>query len=185
MCDASNQSHQLDTLANHVAGTGGEVLPEKSVLSIVWTGDTTGLVVIAKNKYVHHYIQSRMRPMRLKRLISPLVNKCSEEKEGCIRVPIGRPSEDSLERTVMEGGRVCHTSEYWKATECCDGGAGTETGRTHQIRVHLKYIGPIIKAACAIMMESELRHGCDRQALHAVKLNLTLPQAVSWNFPQD
>lgn len=173
------KSHQEDTLANFVAhyweerGTPGKIRFVNRL-----DRDTTGLVVIAKNKYVHHYIQSRMKTEQVKKTYVAFVNNVPKEEAGCIRASIGRPSEESLIRTVMKGGKESVT--HYRVLENYRNAAMVElvleTGRTHQIRVHLQYIGCPIIGDSLYNTDQNPNYGIGRQALHAAKLNLTLPK---------
>ncbi|MEG0309626.1 MAG: RluA family pseudouridine synthase [Eubacterium sp.] len=173
------KSHQEDTLANFIAfywQKCGTVSKIRFVNRLDM--DTTGLVIVAKNKYVNHYIQSRMKTDMVKKTYLAFVNGVPEKDEGTICAPIGRPSEDSFERIVMSSGKESTT--HYKVLEHYKNAAllklVLETGRTHQIRVHLRHIGyPIIGDSLYNCDENNC-YGMKRQALHATQLNLILPK---------
>lgn len=173
------RSHQEDTLANFVAWYWQEKqTPHKVRFVNRLDRDTTGLVLIAKNKYVHHYIQSRMKTDQIKKTYLAFVNGTPEQPKGCIDAPIGRPSEDSIERKVMKNGKPSVT--YYEVLERYHNASllklTLETGRTHQLRVHLSHMGwPIIGDPLYNKMQQP-DYGMTHQALHAWKLELVLPK---------
>ncbi len=175
------KSHQLDTLANYIS----YYWQDKGISAKIrfinrLDRDTTGIVAIAKNKYVHHYVQNQMNSGKVKKVYHAFVHGKLPCQEGTINAPIGQPYEDSIHRIVMDGGKTSVTrykvlEEYQKASlvELI-----LETGRTHQIRVHLKHLGnPIIGDPLyhGDDSESEVFEIC-HQALHAQTLELSLPR---------
>ncbi len=109
--------------------------------------DTTGLLMIAKNNKAHEILAKELEEKKTKRKYVALVWGVIEEDTATIDAPIGRSSKDRKKMDVVAGGKkaVTHITvleRYKDATliEC-----ELETGRTHQIRVHLNYIGhPIV-----------------------------------------
>ncbi len=172
-------SHQEDTLANFVAwywqkkGT-----PHKVRFVNRLDRDTTGLVVMAKNKYVHHYIQSRMKSDAVEKTYLAFVNGVPSPAVGCINAPIDRPSEDSIERKVMASGKPSVT--HYETLETYQDAAllklRLETGRTHQIRVHLSHMGWPIIGDSLYNKSGMPDYGMAHQALHAWQLQLVLPK---------
>jgi len=105
--------------------------------------DTTGLLLIAKNDIAHNKLSEDLKNKTVKRVYYCLVDGVILENDGIINAPIGRDPENRLKYTVIEGGKesitTFHVLERFKNktfVECV-----LKTGRTHQIRVHFKYIG--------------------------------------------
>ena len=175
------KSHQLDTLANYISYYWQERDISAKIRFINRLDrDTTGIVAIAKNKYVHHYVQNEMNSGKVTKIYHAFVHGKLPSAEGIINAPIGQPYEDSIHRIVMDLGKPSVTryrvlEEYKKASlvELI-----LETGRTHQIRVHLKYLGnPIIGDPLYHRDDLALNcFGMSHQALHARSLELSIPQ---------
>jgi len=131
--------------------------------------DTSGLVMIAKNPYGQQVISNQMIANEVDKVYYAVVEGIFEEKEGTINLPIGRRDEGDIERVVMEEGQQSVT--HYKVVEELDGASlieiNLETGRTHQIRVHMSHIGHSLIGDTLYGKESNL---IDRQALHAKSL---------------
>jgi 23S rRNA pseudouridine1911/1915/1917 synthase len=67
--------------------------------------DTSGVILIAKNKYAHHFIQQQMHEGKIAKTYYALAEGIIKEKNGIINVPIGKIEEASTERTVFEDGK--------------------------------------------------------------------------------
>lgn len=182
------KEYQEKTLANYIAGYYEKTNQNHKIRFVNRLDrDTTGLVIIAKNKFVHHYIQSRMKTDDVKKTYIALAEGKLEKKEGKIDLPIFRPSPESIERVIDDQGLPSVTNykvlqELPDATlvEC-----ELETGRTHQIRVHLKAIGNPIIGDPLYNPESVEKYNFDRQALHSYKLELKLPKRGKQVFQAD
>lgn len=184
------KSHQLDTLANRVAAHWNNNGTHQIVRFLNRLDrDTSGLVVIAKNKYVHHYVQSKMTTEAVQKTYRAFVHGIPSEETGIIDAPIKRVSDYDISREVDSSGKRAITHyrvlEKYKNTSLLE--LKLETGRTHQIRVHLQYLGHSIigdslyrNVASAENLESEKPIG--RQALHAVKIALPLPKTGICEF---
>lgn len=105
--------------------------------------DTTGLLMVAKNDKAHEILAKELEEKKTKRKYIALVWGVIEEDTATIDAPIGRDPKDRKKMAVVSGGKPSIThievlKRYKDATliECV-----LETGRTHQIRVHLNYIG--------------------------------------------
>ncbi len=106
--------------------------------------DTTGLLMVAKNDFAHEHLSLQLRNHTVKRCYIALVYGVISEDRGRIDAPIGRDSQTDRKRmAVVEGGKNAVTNfkvlerfKDYTLIEC-----ELETGRTHQIRVHMKYIG--------------------------------------------
>ncbi len=109
--------------------------------------DTAGIVVFAKNDYIHECLIKQMRNKIYVKKYIGLVEGIFEEKSGTINAPISRKSGSIIEREVNEEGDMAIT-HYKVIKEYNDISLVEfilETGRTHQIRVHSKYVNhPLI-----------------------------------------
>lgn len=140
--------------------------------------NTSGLVIIAKNSYTHNNISNQMSLGSVDKYYKALVEGSTETK-GSIDAPIGRLHEDDLQRVVHENGKHCLT-HYWKEKQLDISEdeklslmlIKLETGRTHQIRVHMKHIGHPLLADDLYNKTSPL---INRQALHCYKMSFDHP----------
>lgn len=183
------RSHQSGTLANAVTyyfrSKGDD-----SIIRLInrLDRDTSGLVIIGKSQYAHMAMAKKMETNEIKKSYITIVE--GELKgQGTINAPIGRPSEDSLMRCVMDNGqnsithyKVLKSSKSMSMVEVL-----LETGRCHQIRVHMKHIGHTIVGDTLYGKESNL---VKRQALHAYKLEFNtirdnIPLQILSNIPRD
>ena len=105
--------------------------------------DTSGLLMVAKNDYSHNSLVEQLKNKTTKRLYIALVYGVINENKGRINAPIGRDKTDRKKMAVVEDGKEAVTNftvlerfDGYTLIEC-----KLETGRTHQIRVHMKYIG--------------------------------------------
>ncbi len=105
--------------------------------------DTSGLLMVAKNDLAHQSLAEQLRNKTNKREYLALVYGQIKEDEGTIDAPLGRNPQDRKKQAVVKGGR--HAVTHFKVIKRYDNftliKCILETGRTHQIRVHMKYIG--------------------------------------------
>lgn len=155
--------------------------------------DTSGLIVVAKNDIAHRALSEGFATRSLRKVYVALVQGDVKGEQGTVDLPISR---DIVRRTRMTtrraGGRVAIS--HWRALERIEGPYGRftllevriETGRTHQIRVHLQatghpVVGDTLYGAAHQMRpvkgapESALPLLLDRNFLHAAELDLTHP----------
>ncbi len=137
--------------------------------------DTSGLMVVAKNSYCQNDYTNQMKENTVEKRYKAIVRGIVESDEGTIDLPIGRPDPDHVRRGVMEGGAPSVT--HYKVLDRYNGYSLVEllleTGRTHQIRVHMSHIGhPVLGDWLYEGLNPNL---IDRQALHAAELTFTHP----------
>ena len=181
------KGYPYGTLANGVLYYFKE-RDEKCIVRLVSRLDmyTSGLIIIAKNQFSHmalardmHGATTQVGDMQSKtfeKSYMAVVHGNMKNKTGTIDLPIGNPNEDSAKREVWEEGQRSIT--HYEVIESFKNGdlikATLETGRTHQIRVHLSHIGhPLYGDSLYGVEESDY---IDRQALHAYKLIIPHPR---------
>lgn len=138
--------------------------------------NTSGLVIVAKNAYAHHTLSTAMSENKVEKKYITVVDGIIKENEGTIDEPIYRPTEDSIKRIIDERGQSSVT--HYKVIERLENATvlevSLETGRTHQIRVHMAHIGHgIIGDELYGYVDEDL---INRQALHAYKLEFEQPR---------
>lgn len=104
--------------------------------------DTSGLLVVAKNDHTHLALTEQLAKQNVKRVYEALVHGSIEHESGMIDAPIGRDPKNRLRMAVVKEGKpavthftVLQNFDHFTHVEC-----QLETGRTHQIRVHMQYI---------------------------------------------
>lgn len=153
--------------------------------------DTSGLVAIAKNPHCQSSFMKQSQAGLVEKRYMAVVKGIMQPDGGTIDLPLGRPYEDSVQRAVMENGSPSVT--HYKVLERFPSGftmleLQLETGRTHQIRVHLSHIGyPIVSDHLYGVEEHDL---IGRQALHAKKLSMIHPVtgekiSLDTDLPED
>lgn len=151
--------------------------------------DTSGILLIAKNRYAHHRMSQAHQDMMMQKTYVALIEGKMKRKEGEINAPIGRRENDGIKREVMEDGqtaitkyRVLKEGEKFSLVELTP-----VTGRTHQLRCHMAYIGyPLIGDS---LYGGNMEY-MNRQALHSVTLEFFSPRKeekiyLKAELPQD
>lgn len=163
------KSHQLDTLANGVMNYFKKT-EQNCIVRLVnrLDRDTSGLVIIAKSQYAHQEMAKRLQANSIEKFYIAIVEG-EIAGSGTIDLPIDRPSEDSMKREVMKGGQraVTHYKALASSKEMSSLLIRLETGKTHQIRVHMSAIGHPLIGDSLYGKESPI---INRQALHAFRL---------------
>jgi 23S rRNA pseudouridine1911/1915/1917 synthase len=128
--------------------------------------DTSGLVVIAKHRYAHSLLSIQQRNNEIKRSYLAVVHGQLAHKEGKITARIGRKEGSIIERGVTDDGQdaVTHYQLLKQYQDYALLSLELETGRTHQIRVHLSHIGHPLLGDDLYGGKREL---ISRQALHS------------------
>ncbi|MBF2568540.1 RluA family pseudouridine synthase [Listeria welshimeri] len=175
MASIPSQYHPSGSVANFVKGHY-EAQGLTSAIHIVTRldRDTSGLMLIAKNRFAHARLSTFLQQGLLKRRYQALTSGILQEEAGAIEAPIGRKEVSIMERFVTPEGKYAKTNyEVLKRYRGFDHVAiQLETGRTHQIRVHFSYIGhPLIGDDMYGGDTSMLQ----RQALHSCHLHLVHP----------
>ncbi|MBC2089844.1 RluA family pseudouridine synthase [Listeria welshimeri] len=175
MASIPSQYHPSGSVANFVKGHY-ETQGLTSAIHIVTRldRDTSGLMLIAKNRFAHARLSTFLQQGLLKRRYQALTSGILQEEAGAIEAPIGRKEVSIMERFVTPEGKYAKTNyEVLKRYRGFDHVAiQLETGRTHQIRVHFSYIGhPLIGDDMYGGDTSMLQ----RQALHSCHLHLVHP----------
>jgi 23S rRNA pseudouridine1911/1915/1917 synthase len=138
--------------------------------------DTSGLLVIAKNSHCQDDMSRQMGGKEVTKKYMAVVRGIIAEEEGTVDLPIDREDEDHVKRTVQRDGYPSVT--HYKVLERFEKGYTLvelvlETGRTHQIRVHMSHIGhPVV--GDVLYGEASIWL-IDRQALHAWYLSFRHP----------
>ncbi len=139
--------------------------------------DTSGLLVVAKNDETLSALGIAMKARRIKREYLGLVHGVPDHHQGKIEGPIGRDPHNRLKFAIVGDGKPSIT--HYEVREAFPKHAELifrlETGRTHQIRVHLAAMGhPVLNDP--VYGHDESRYGLPGQALHAWKLSFVHPR---------
>lgn len=156
--------------------------------------DTSGLILVAKNDRAHQNLSEQFSMRTLRKTYLALVHGTLAENEGTVNLPISR---DLVRRTRMTTRRATgrHAVTHWEVLERLDGDFGCftllklriETGRTHQIRVHMQALGHPVVGDTTYGAPAELRSQpgkvnahpeearLERNFLHAAELEFSHP----------
>lgn len=136
--------------------------------------DTSGLVLIAKHSHVHHLFSKQQRAGGVKRRYEALAEGVFDMEEGTVEQPIARSKDSIIEREVHPDGQyACTLYEVKKRYEDFTHiSLRLLTGRTHQIRVHMSYLGhPLLGDT----LYGGNKNKITRQALHCCELSFVHP----------
>ena len=156
-----------------LSGIGGEIRP-----GIVHRldKDTSGLLIVAKNDIAHVNMSEQIKRHEVKKTYIALVRGVVKENEATIDMPIGRSNSDRKKMAVTKTGKnaVTHIKVLKRYDKYTLLEINIETGRTHQIRVHLAHIGyPVI--GDYIYSNGKNEFGIVGQCLHAKSLEFKHP----------
>ncbi|MFJ5765479.1 RluA family pseudouridine synthase [Lysinibacillus sp. NPDC093210] len=174
-----SREHPTKSIANDVCG----YFEQQSLASTIHIvtrldRDTSGLLCIAKHAHIHHLMGLAQRLGEVSREYEAIVHGHLAEDWQSIVAPIGRKETSIIEREVRQDGQYAHTDVTVLQRFSVQGEPMTHirlklhTGRTHQIRVHMSYLGhPLVGDD----LYGGSRKLIDRQALHCVSLCLQHP----------
>lgn len=156
-----------------LSGIGGKIRP-----GIVHRldKDTSGLIIIAKNDRTHIVLSEMLKKHEIKKTYMALVRGIIKENEATINMPISRSTKDRKKMAVSKTGKnaVTHFKVLKRYKDYTLLEIEIETGRTHQIRVHMSYIGyPIV--GDMVYSNGKNPFGVIGQMLHAEKLEFKHP----------
>ncbi|MDO4176623.1 MAG: RluA family pseudouridine synthase [Bacillota bacterium] len=170
------KGHPVGTVANaltHYMEQTGKIWKIRFVNRLDM--DTSGLLLVAKNSYCQNHITNQMRKNQIEKKYVAIVCGNIIGNSGKVAVPIGRPDPDDVRRGVMKDGApsVTHYTVLEQLKDHSLVELVLETGRTHQIRVHMSYIGhPVLGDH---LYGGENVNLIERQALHAKSLSFIHP----------
>ena len=175
--------HTDDTLVNgllfakgdSLSGINGELRP--GIVHRI-DKDTSGLLAVAKNDYAHRFLASQLKDHTMHRVYDAIVCGSFREDSGTVDAPIGRHPSDRKKMAVIQRNSK-EAVTHWQVVQRYRGYTHVrcrlETGRTHQIRVHMAHIGhPISGDTVYGHKKKEL--GQDSQCLHAGQLSFIHPR---------
>ncbi len=156
-----------------LSGIGGELRP-----GIVHRldKDTSGIIIVAKNDKAHINLSEQIKNHKIEKTYIALVKGNVKENQATINMPIGRSNKDRKKMAVTKNGKTAIT--HFKVLQRYDKytllEVKIETGRTHQIRVHLSQIGyPIV--GDMVYSNGKNEWGIEGQCLHAKSLKFKHP----------
>ena len=164
----------LHHCGDSLSGIGGELRP--GIVHRI-DRDTSGLIIAAKNDFAHQKLAAQLQDHTLARIYRCIVTGNLREDAGTVNAPIGRHPVDRKKMAVVSNGRPAVT--HWTVLERFPGftyvECRLETGRTHQIRVHMAHIGhPIL--GDTVYGNKKPVPGLQGQCLHAVGLRFHHPR---------
>jgi 23S rRNA pseudouridine1911/1915/1917 synthase len=155
--------------------------------------DTSGLLMVAKTDRAHMHLSAQLKEKTARRDYRAIVQGKFTENKGTVNAPIGRNPKNRDKMAVVPDGRQAVT--HWRVEERLDDkyalmDLSLETGRTHQIRVHMSHIGrPLLgDPLYGSGVENILKLKTQGQLLQAYRLSFTHPETgerLTFEIPQD
>ncbi len=171
-----SMQHYTNTLSNGVRAYFDEIGLKKKIRPVNRLDkDTSGIVIFAKNEYIQESLIKQMKLNIFEKEYIAVVEGNFSEESGTINAPIARKSNSIIEREVNFNGGDSAITHYTVLNQ--NNGFSLlkvklETGRTHQIRVHMAYIGhPIVSDT----LYGTFSPFINRQALHAYRISFIHP----------
>ncbi len=178
--------HYTGTLVNaimyhckdNLSGINGELRP--GIVHRI-DMDTTGLLVVCKNDYSHNFLADQLKTHSITRKYHAIVYNSVKEDDGTVNAPIGRNPSDRKKMSIVHNGReaithyhVIERMQNFSYIEC-----QLETGRTHQIRVHMTSINhPLL--GDTLYGPQNCKYNLQGQTLHAKVLGFIHPRTKEY-----
>ena len=165
----------LHHCGDSLSGIGGEMRP--GIVHRI-DRDTSGLLIVAKNDFAHRALSAQLADRSLSRVYEAVVHGAFRADSGTVNAPIGRHPADRKRMTVTEKNSR-HAVTHWEVLTRYAGfthiRCKLETGRTHQIRVHMAHIGhPLL--GDMVYGAGKPEKGLEGQCLHARTLKFIHPR---------
>ena len=165
----------LHHCGDSLSGIGGEMRP--GIVHRI-DRDTSGLLIVAKNDFAHQSLSAQLADRSLSRVYEAVVHGGFRADSGTVNAPIGRHPVDRKRMAVTEKN-ARHAVTHWEVIERYAGfthiRCKLETGRTHQIRVHMAHIGhPLL--GDMVYGAGKPEKGLEGQCLHARTLKFIHPR---------
>lgn len=173
---------------DNLSGINGEIRP--GIVHRI-DKDTSGVLVIAKNDKAHICLAEQLKEHSMTRVYVAVARGRFKDERGVINAPIGRNPKDRKKMGIVPNGRhaVTHYKVIKQLDDCAVLEVRLETGRTHQIRVHMTHIGhPLL--GDSVYSSGKNKYGFVGQALHAKTLGFIHPSTgkymeFSSNLPEE
>lgn len=159
--------------------------------------DTSGVLLLAKNEHAHAHLKNLFQERKIEKTYFALAEGIMKEKEGVIDLPIGRSPRHPSRRVagIALRGKTREARTLWRVKKYFPRDAYTlltlfpQTGRTHQLRVHLKAIGHPVVCDKLYLAKRACPAGLTRQFLHAYSLEFQTESGsrmrVEADMPED
>ncbi len=170
---------------DRLSGIGGVIRP--GIVHRI-DKDTGGLLVVAKNDAAHLFLSEQIKEHRVRRVYHAIVRGNMREDCGTVNAPIGRHPTDRKKMAVIKSGeyKSREAITHWRVLERFGGFSHIEceleTGRTHQIRVHMSYLGhplmgDVVYGGGGTPFEAKHKSLINGQCLFASRLTLSHPRS--------